>query len=351
MRLLRKSILIILLFLGIHAHIYAQYGGYSTYKFLNLPPSARITALGGNLISVKDYDVSNAYQNPALLNKEMSNTYTLNVANYFADMQYGYVATAHHFKHIGTFSAGIQYIDYGRFDMTNEYGDVLSTFDAGERTIHVSYGNAFQNFSYGAALKTVFSNLESYKSSAIMTDWGGTFYDSINGFSASFVLKNVGFQLKKFSDEDENLPFEAQFGLAKKLNHAPFRFTLILHNLQQFDLTYRDPSNQEQQIDLSTGNPVEKKFSFTDKVARHMILGAEILFSQNFNMRFGYDHRKRKELALSSRGSTVGFSWGFGIRVKKINFSYGSARYHLAGSTNMFSLSLNPNDFFKKSIN
>jgi hypothetical protein len=51
-------------------------------------------------------------------------------------------------------------------------------------------------------------------------------------------------------------------------------------------------------------------------------------------------------MVIDGRASTVGFSWGFGIRIKKISFSYGSARYSLAGSTNMFSFAVNPFELF-----
>ena len=47
-------------------------GGKNVYEFLNLSPSARVTALGGNLITVKDDDVALAFQNPSALNASFS---------------------------------------------------------------------------------------------------------------------------------------------------------------------------------------------------------------------------------------------------------------------------------------
>ncbi len=340
--------IIILMLTGLNAS--AQTGGYAGYKFLTLAPSARITALGGNLISIYDDDLNNAYQNPSLLNPKMDNQFALNVANYFSDIQYGYVATAQHFKNVGTFSIGIQYIDYGTFEHTNDRGDVLGEFTAGENAVHIGYGRAYNNFAYGAALKTVFSHFESYNARAVMADLSGTYIDTVNGFTAAFVLKNIGTQTRTFYGERESLPFEAQFGLSKKLKHAPFRFSLTLHNLQRFDLTYQDPNGQSQQIDLATGEPIKEDYTIADKLARHVIIGTELILSPNFNVRVGYNHQRRKELTIPARNATVGFSWGLGIKIKKISFAYGSARYHLAGSTNMFSLSVNPNDFIRRKI-
>jgi hypothetical protein len=135
------------------------------------------------------------------------------------------------------------------------------------------------------------------------------------------------------------------------LKHAPFRFTVTLHNLQKFDLTYDDLYSSTNQIDLSTGLPIKKTYSITDKLMRHVAFGTELLFTDNFNIRVGYNHQLRKELSLEEKPGTIGFSWGFGLRVKKINISYGSAKYHLAGNTNMFSLSVNPSDFYRKKRN
>ena len=50
---------------------YGQIGGETIYNFLNLAPSARITGLGGSLISVVDEDPANAVYNPGLLNQRM----------------------------------------------------------------------------------------------------------------------------------------------------------------------------------------------------------------------------------------------------------------------------------------
>ncbi|HLC83012.1 MAG TPA: penicillin-binding protein, partial [Bacteroidia bacterium] len=55
----------------------AQTGGNNTYEFLNLPISARVSALGGNLIPVKDNDLNVSLINPSLLSDSMSNNVAL----------------------------------------------------------------------------------------------------------------------------------------------------------------------------------------------------------------------------------------------------------------------------------
>ena len=327
---------------------YSQIGGSRSFSFLQLPSSAKITALGGYTSIANDADLSSITQNPSLLNQRMDNTWSLNICNYFQDIQYGYIGTAYNVKDIGMFAIGLNYINYGTFVLRDDIGNELGTFKANENTFNVSYSRAFRKFKYGVSSKFLFSSLESYRSSGVALDLGGSYTDSASGLGLSFSLLNVGSQVKTFAGNTESIPFEARFAVSKKLKHAPFRFTLTLHDLQKFDLTYEDAFNSSNQIDLSTGLPIKKEYTIADKLMRHVSLGTELLFSENFNIRVGYNHQLRKELSIEERPGTVGFSWGFGIRVKKINFSYGSAKYHLAGNTNMFSLSVNPSDFYRK---
>ncbi len=347
--MLPKSIRLILPFIiGLQLNTYAQLGGSRSFAFLQLPSSARITALGGYQSIALDADVPSITQNPSLLNRRMNNTWSLNICNYFGDISYGYIGTAYDVKNIGTFGIGINYINYGNFVLRDDVGNELGIFKANENSFNFSYARGYKQFRYGASTKFLFSTLESYRSTVVALDLGGSYTDSASGLGLSFSLLNVGSQVKTYTNETEALPFEARFAVSKKLKHAPFRFTLTLHNLQKFDLTYEDELNSSSQIDLTTGLPIKEKYTFTDKLMRHVALGTELLFSENFNLRIGYNHQLRRELALEERPGTVGFSWGFGIRVKKINFSYGSGKYHLAGNTNVFSLSVNPSDFYRK---
>src|ERR1051326_5980839 len=86
------SSVFIFLFLASYSILFSQSGGRSTYDFLNLAIPARISALGGTLISVKDNDLNLSFQNPALLDSTMHNNLSLSYIDYFSDIQYGYAA-------------------------------------------------------------------------------------------------------------------------------------------------------------------------------------------------------------------------------------------------------------------
>ena len=62
------------------------------YPFLNIPVSARQAALGGDAVSVRDYDVSFAAVNPGLMNLEQDEMISVNYASYLADSKYGTIS-------------------------------------------------------------------------------------------------------------------------------------------------------------------------------------------------------------------------------------------------------------------
>jgi hypothetical protein len=82
---------------------------------------------------------------------------------------------------------------------------------------------------------------------------------------------------------------------------------------------------------------------------RHVVIGAEFLPTKNFSIMGSYNYERRQELKDPVKVSTVGFSWGFGLRIKQFNLSYARARYHLAGSPNNITISTNLRNFERKS--
>lgn len=331
----------------------AQVGGNNTYEFLNLPISARVSALGGNLISVKDNDLNVSLINPSLLTDSMNNSIALSYINYFSDINYGYVAYARHIDKIGNFSAGIHYLDYGKFKRADEIGNVDGDFGASEMSFNLAYAKSIldTNLTVGVTLKTIYSHLESYTSWGSAIDLGATYVRPSHGFVAAVVVKNVGRQWKPYVEGNrEKLPFEVQLGISKKPKHVPFRFSLVYENLEKWDLTYVDPLNPPLTEDPLTGEPIKQNKGkiWGDKFMRHMVIGGEFIITKNFYLRAGYNYQRRKELKIPEKRGATGFSFGFGFRIYKFHISYGRAVYHIAGPSNNFSVSMDLNSFYGK---
>lgn len=338
--------IVFLILLGIQPITLAQIGGNATYKFLSLPASPRIAAMGGDFLTIKDSDINLALANPSLITPGMNNNLSLNFVDYFADINYGTVSYGRNFEKFGTFVGSVQYIDYGKFTYANEAGETSGYFRAGETALIVGWGRQLDSaFSIGANFKSVFSSLESYSSFGLAVDVAGS-YQSQGGMVISLLARNIGTQLVAYENGSrEALPFDLQLGFSKRLQHMPFRYSILLTHLHKWDLTYDDPTKVK--TDPFTGEEIkdDKFMEILDKAMRHVVFGAEFLPTKNFSVRLGYDYRRRQELKVDSRVSTIGLSWGFGIRISKFQFNYARKAYHLVGSPNFISVSTNLSEF------
>jgi len=341
-----KKILILCLFIILGFQLsWAQIGGQSTYAFLNLENSARIAALGGETISVLDDDISLSISNPSLITEALDHQLAFSFVDYFSDINYGFVSYSKTFRDIGSFVGSIQFIDYGTFKYANEAGIQQGEFGASEFAILIGWGRKLNsNFRIGANAKFIYSSLESYNSFGLAVDLAGTYKASRTDFTASLMFNNIGRQLKSYrSGNLEPLPFEVVFALSNKLKHIPFRYSFILTHLEKWDLTYsnllyRDAVNNQSQTDEGVSR-------FDEKLLSHIVLGGELLLSDNFVVRAGYNYRRRQEMKVESKFSTVGFSWGFGIKIDKFQLNYARSNYHLVGSPNYLTMIVNLSDF------
>jgi len=164
------------------------------------------------------------------------------------------------------------------------------------------------------------------------------------------VIRNLGVQLSRFSDQRQELPIDFQIGYSKRLAHLPFRWMVTMHNIHKWDLrTSLDDQNGVIVIGQEAAQTSGLSAS-VDNFFRHLTFGGEFLIGskQAFRLRFGYDHLRNRELSLDNFMSLSGFSFGFGIKVKKWRLDYGVGRYHLAGSANHIGLVLDLDTFFKK---
>lgn len=319
----------------------AQRGGETLFGLLHLTQSAKVASLGGNQVGIEGHDLAMLIHNPALLDSTFSKQVSISYVPYFAGINYGYGGIGWNFRKVGNFALGFQHLGYGDFIGADETGTITGSFTAGETVIQLSYSRQLnKRFTAGLSLKPVFSQIESYNSWGMAFD-AGLFYRHHDGLlSGGLVLRNFGKQITSYSDlPTESLKPDLQLGLSKKLAHAPFRFSLTFQDLLSGSLSYTLPDEG------SSSTNKESDDSGMEKILRHVVFGTEFAPSRNFYVAAGYNARRRHELKVDSRASTVGFTWGFGVRIYKLHFSYGSGRYHLGGSSNHFSITTNLSAF------
>ncbi|MAY82754.1 MAG: penicillin-binding protein [Flavobacteriales bacterium] len=345
-----KHYLICLLFLLSSAALNAQVTGNTTYNFLRMSSSARVAALGGNQIAVRDNDPFLAVDNPSLLNEEMDNKLSMTYLDYVSDINYGFASYTKHFDSVGTFNIGVNYISYGDFTETDAAGNEIGSFTAGEYAYFIGYAYQIDsNFSVGANLKGIYSSLYDYQSFGLGADVGLTYYSRKRRLTVAMVAKNMGRQLTTYTEADlrEDLPFEMQIGFTKRFKRVPLRVGVIWQHLQVWDLNYENPNEIQEGNSLLGDNSQNdnNENPFFENLKRHLIFNAEFLISENFNIRLGYNYFHRRELKIDEELGTIGLSWGLGFRVSKFHLSYARSAFHQAGATNTFSVSTRLSDF------
>jgi hypothetical protein len=240
------------------------------------------------------------------------------------------------FKSSGKWAAGLQYLSYGQFDLTDPAGNALGTFTANDYALSLTHARTQGNFTLGATLKAVGSTIETYSAFGILGDLGGIWRHPKHELTFGLVAKNVGYLVKNYGPADAALPFDLQAGVTFKPRYAPIRITLTAHHLQRFDITYNDP-NLNIRYDLN-GNPIPQTVGLVEKLARHLSVGAEFLISRHVNLLVGYNHLKRQEGKLATGGIGGGISYGASVQARGFQLTY--ARFSSVPTAGTSQLSL-----------
>lgn len=325
----------LLTFLPLHAQV--KGAGSSVFHFLQLPASSRLNALGGENVAIADDDISMAFINPALLTAHTDKVLQLNYAYYLAGTMFGSAMYGHNYND-NYFGAAIHYLDYGKMAYADEFGNLLGgTFTAKDICINMMYARQLGPlFRVGVTLKPIVSVYESYSSFALGSDVGGHFQTADSTLQIGLTLRNIGWQLKAFYEEElgqhtEMLPLNLELGLSYRLSHAPLRFSLTMHNLQRWDIA-----------------PIEENVKWYDMLFRHTIWAVDIVpKSEKFYLTISYNHRRQAEMNLTDVRSIAGFAFGAGVKIYKFRLGFALSQYTKSNFTYQVSLSTDINSFLK----
>ena len=311
--------------------------GSSVFHFLSLPASSRLNALGGENVAIADDDISMAFINPALLTANTDKVLQLNYAYYLAGTMFGSAMYGHNYQD-NYFGAAIHYLDYGQMQYADEFGNLLgTTFTAKDICLNLMYARQLgPMFRVGATIKPIFSVYEAYTSFALGADVGGHFQTADSTFQMGLALRNIGWQLKSFYEDDfgqhtEMLPLNLELGLAYRLAHAPLRFSLTIHNLQRWDIA-----------------PASEDIKWYDMLFRHTIWAVDILpKSEKFYLTLSYNHRRQAEMNITDIKSLAGFALGAGVKIYKFRLGFALSQHTKSNFTYQVSLSTDINSFLK----
>ena len=302
--------------------------GTNVYPFLNIPVSARQAALGGDAVSVRDYDVSFAAVNPGLMNLEQDEMISVNYASYLADSKYGTISYVKDLEEGHLVSLSARYMDYGKMPRTDESAVIDGEFGAMDASIGLGYAYQFdEDWTVAGSASFVSSRIDNYTSMAVVGNAGVTYHNRQSNETLALVFRNFGYQFKTYNGLRENVAFRVDLGYTKILDEFPVALTITAHDLQKLNIS-QDYNNNGQEI------------SWSRKITDHLSFGAELFPQQAFNIRFGYNVKRGNELAVLDQRSFSGLSAGFGIKISSFRFDYAHVRYHNSSNVNLFGLTL-----------
>ena len=315
----------------------AQNGAYQTFKFISINPSAKALSMGSVRTSQADNDLNSTLLNPAFLNPQNDKQASFSYLNYISDSHLGLFSYARNHK-LGMFQASVLYYSGGKFVQTDETSTITGSFKVNETAFIGSWSKQLDSvLQVGASVKFLTSALETYRANAIAFDLGATYRHPNQQFTAGFVAKNIGFQMKTYAGKRANLPLDIQAGLSYKFAHVPFRFTCTAIQLNRYKLVYVDTSAANN-IDPITNQVVEPNKRIFGNIMNHFVFGGEILLLKSFQIRAGFNFKRRDELKVENYPAISGLSLGFGLKLKKMQLNYGYARYHFYGNANSISI-------------
>lgn len=288
----------------------AQNESQTEYNFLRLPVSAHAAALGGDNVTVIDDDESLIFNNPALLSSVSDKTINFNYMNYMSGVNYLSASFNRIVKERASWAVSAQYLDYG--SMKEVDADNVQTGEFSAKDIAIAGYFSYlltSKISGGISARYLMSYIGDYNSIAFGVDLGLNYYDPDREWSVSFVMKNLGGELKAYDEEYGKLPFDIQLGVSKRFVGTPFRLhaTLVDINHPQY------------------------------KFINHLVIGGDVLLGDSFWAGVGYNFRRADEMKVSGTDGDsshgAGFTIGGGLTLSRFKVAASYGKYHVSSSS------------------
>jgi hypothetical protein len=321
---MRKTVLAFIVYSSLTFPLSAQ-EGKTAFDYLLLPVSSRSGALGGVNISAIETDASLVYNNPALLGSEMDLNLTVSGLSYLADIKTGSVIFTKALGERSAWGIGVNYASYGKMTETSADNVVLGDLNATDICGNLFFSRDLSDkWRGGITAKFIYSNYYHSTATGIGVDLGLSYYDSDREFSIGLTGKNLGRQITAY-DEGElaALPWDIQLGISKKLDHAPIRFSLTGVYLKQW------------QFD----NYYKQKDSFLKTLGKHLIIGVDLIPSDNLWIGVGYNIKRGTDMYIQDGNKFAGFSIGAGLKIKTFAIGCAFGKYHPSASSLLLNIS------------
>lgn len=295
---------------------YAQ-ESQTAYNFLRLPISAHAAALGGDNITIIEDDPSLMFSNPALLSSVSDKSLNLNFMTYMAGATTASASFNRIIKEKASVAVMAQYMDYGKMKEYDANNVQTGEFSAKDIAVSGVFSYILgEKFVGGITAKVINSYIGDYSSWAVGVDLGLNYYDPDHEWSVSLVAKNLGGQLSAYDEEYEKMPLDVQFGVSKRFSALPFRLSATLVDLNHWGYS----------------------------AINHLVVGADILFSQQVYVAVGYNFRRADEMKTlkgtdEESSHMAGLSFGAGLQLERFKLQLAYGKYHVSSSSLLVNVS------------
>lgn len=302
-------------------------GGATVFNFVNQPNSASLSALGGVNISSINNSVGLAFNNPALLRPNFDKKFEASFNNFFAGIkQFNLMATKFFEEKNIVVAGGVNYFNYGNITQTDAAGNVLGNINLNDFVLQFQTAKQYkENWFCGSTLKFISSNYGMYKSNGIAVDVGLCYFDKDKNFQFGLVIKNIGTQLKTYTSgaAKTEIPFDVQVGFTKKLQKAPFQFSITAQHLQAFNILYNDTL-----FNANEGDDSYKNNNGLKKILAHLIITTELFIGDKIKSSIAYNFSRGNDIKVYQTANGLsGFNLGLSLLLKKFNFYYATGFY------------------------
>jgi|WetSurMetagenome_2_1015567.scaffolds.fasta_scaffold82703_3 hypothetical protein len=288
-------------------------GTNTTYTFLRSDVGARSAAMAGTFVTQSD-DPNCLFYNPAGLALVQQPSASLGFFKHLMDINAGSIALAYPIPDAGVVSAGIVYFHYGSFDETDDLGNVLGSFSAGDLAFTAGYAATLEDaLTYGANVKFIYSQIAGYSSTGIGCDAGLLYRVPDSKVTLGASIRNLGTQLSRFADTREDLPLDLSLGASVIPKGLPLIVSLNFHKLN------------------------ERADAFGDRF-KSFSVGGEFTLSPVLQLRFGYNNAERRELKIGTSAGLAGFSGGLGVTIEGYRLDYALSSLGKIGSLHRITL-------------
>jgi len=289
--------------------------GTAGFVFLELPVSARYTALGETGISLPDARTDGIFFNPALiaLNTERLGM-TLAYANWYVETRHQAFGAAYHHPLLGTIGLSAVLFDFGEIEQTinptaAQTGSYirLGTYTAGATAVGLSYARSLTDkFSFGFSLKYARETIDIYSASNMITDFGFLYLTGFHSLRIGAALQNFGLEAK-YETEKFKMPQQLRLGVSAEIwgqLAAPNHLTIILEASH--------PNDAEERVHL----------------------GLEGVFARFCVLRGGYKFGHAEE------NLTLGGGLNFPFKGKRVNFDLAWFEHQRLATTMRYTLAM-----------